>query len=341
MQLNASSTELVTAVTNLPLAITSLMAVGSLLHRRQEQPLRAWVWIGMFGTLAIATGVGIFAHGLALDSTARKLLWHPINAALGLTVAAFVAGAVLDGWGLGAARHALPVLLLLAAGFLAYRNLYPENFLPFIVYESVAMLFCLGVYLMLIVQHRVPGAGWMVAGIGITILAAVLQATPLTVRFGVTFDHNGVFHLVQLPGLFCLLAGVQKGLGPSREKVSDAARMFPPLDPIQMNDLPPTVETLLAAAMEYAGAAERHAFLEKACAGHPALRQEAESLLSASEQAGNFMSAQSVTAAETAIGRERRRCDPFESGAGLSRAAVRSTCGAQEKQSLCQSTEWS
>jgi hypothetical protein len=30
----------------------------------------------------------------------------------------------------------------------------------------------------------------------------------------VTFDHNGVFHLVQLPGLLCLLRGVLVGLGP-------------------------------------------------------------------------------------------------------------------------------
>jgi hypothetical protein len=53
----------------------------------------------------------------------------------------------------------------------------------------------------------------MVAGVGITILAAVLQATPVSFRLGVTFDHNGVFHLVQLPGLICLLTGVQFGLG--------------------------------------------------------------------------------------------------------------------------------
>lgn len=228
MQLNASSTELVTAVTNVPLAITSLLAVGSLLHRRQGQPLRAWVWIGMFGTLAIAAGVGVFAHGLALDAAARKLLWHPINAALSLTVAGFVAGAVLDRWGPGTARDALPVVLLLSAGFLGYTALHAENFLPFILYESVAMLFCLGVYLTLTVQHGMPGAGWIVAGIGLTILAAALQATSVAVRFAVTFDHNGVFHLVQLPGLVCLLTGVQQGFGPSPVRLSNPAGTFPP-----------------------------------------------------------------------------------------------------------------
>ncbi len=216
MQLNVSSTELVTAVTNVPLAVTSLIGAGLLLHRRRVQPLRAWVWSGMFGSLAIATGVGAFTHELALDIAARKLLWHSINAALSLTVAGFVAGAVLDRWGPGTARQVLPVLLLLGAGFLGYTIFYAGNFLPFILYESVAMLFCLGIYLTLVVQDHMPGADWIVAGIGLTLLAAVLQATTVTVRFGVTFDHNGVFHLVQLPGLFCLLTGVQEGLGPPK-----------------------------------------------------------------------------------------------------------------------------
>jgi hypothetical protein len=228
MQLNPSTIEQVTAATNLPLVISSLAAVACLWRRRDAHPLRAWLWIGMFGGLAIATGLGVFAHGLALDPAVRKLLWHPINAALGLTVACFAAGAVLDRWGPGAAVRALPVLLLLSAGFFGYATFWADSFRPFILYEGTAMLFCLTLYLTLCVQRHLAGAGWMVGGVGITILAAVLQAMPaVALRLGVTFDHNGVFHLVQLPGLLCLLTGVQIGLGPKPEKESNAAGMFP------------------------------------------------------------------------------------------------------------------
>jgi len=60
------------------------------------------------------------------------------------------------------------------------------------------------------------------------ILAAALGAMPAAAfRLGVTFDHNGVFHLVQLPGLLCLLLGVQIGLGPKLEKASNPAGVFP------------------------------------------------------------------------------------------------------------------
>lgn len=224
MQLHPATNELVTAATNIPLAVFSLVAVVCLWRRCHAHRLRAALWIGMFGGLAIATGVGVFAHGLALDPTARKLVWQPINAALGLTVACFAAGAVLDRWGLRAAARALPVLLLLSAGFFGYATFWANSFLPFIIYEGLAMLFCLAVYVTLAIQRRLPGAGWMVAGVAITILAAVLQAMPrVEFQLGVTFDHNGVFHLVQLPGLLCLLRGVLVGLGPrpAREPVAN------------------------------------------------------------------------------------------------------------------------
>jgi hypothetical protein len=228
MQLNPSTIEQTTAITNLPLALTSLAAVAWLWRRRQAHPLRAWLWIGMFGGLAIASGAGVFAHGLALDTAVRKYLWHPIKGALSLAVACFVAGAVLDRWGPRAAGRTLPVLLLLSAGFFSYAFFVASSFLPFILYEATAMLFCLTVYLALTVQRRLSGAGWIVTGVGITILAAVLQAMPaLVLRLGVTFDHKGVFHLVQLPGLLCLLTGLQIGLGPKPERESNATGKFP------------------------------------------------------------------------------------------------------------------
>ena len=227
MQLNPSTIEQVTAATNLPLAILSLAAITKLYLRRHAHPLRAWLWIGMFGGLAIAASMGIFAHGLAFDTATRKLIWYLINGALSLTVAFFVAGAVLDRWGACAAGRAFPVLLLLSAGFFSYATFWSDSFLPFIIYEGIAMLFCLAVYLAITVQRPLAGARWMVAGVGITILAAALQATPVAFRLGVTVDHNGIFHLVQLPGLLCLLVGVQIELGPKREKESNSAGVIP------------------------------------------------------------------------------------------------------------------
>jgi hypothetical protein len=226
MQLNASAIEQVTAATNIPLAITSLITLAFLWHRRSVHSLKACLWIGVFGSLTIAAGLGVIVHGLALDSEAKKLMWHPLNAALTLTVACFAAGAVLDQWGTRAARRTLPGWLLLSAGFFLYTTFLAESFLPFVIYEGTVMVFCLGVYAALAFHGRLAGAAWMLGGVAITILAAVLQAARLgTFTLVVEFDHNGVFHLIQLPGLICLLIGLRQNLKPGTKVLGAPSKL--------------------------------------------------------------------------------------------------------------------
>lgn len=222
MQLNPSAIEQVTAATNIPLAAAALIAVVFLWRWRSANSLKTRLWIGVFGSLTIAACLGVVVHGLALNSEANELLWHPLNAALALAVACFAAGAVLDQWGTRAARWTLPGWLSLSAGFLLYTTFLAESFLPFVIFEGAVMVFCLGVYTTLAFQGRLAGAAWMLGGVAITILAAVFQATRLgTFTLFVEFNHNGVFHLIQLPGLICLLIGLRQGLKPMA-KVSGA-----------------------------------------------------------------------------------------------------------------------
>lgn len=250
MPLNPLTVEQVTALTNIPLGLIAMFATIRLWNWRRLQPLKATIWAGMFGCLMVASDLAIFVHGFELEPETSKLIWHVIKAALALTVACFVAGAVFDRWGADTTWRVAPGLLALSAGFFSYATFASKTFLPFIVYESVAMLFCLAVYLTLVPwervgasamsgpaqcsptgragQRRLPGAAWMVAGVGITILAAVLQATrAVTFTLVVPFDHNGVFHLVQLPGLLCLVTGLKMGLHPRPEPESKVTGASP------------------------------------------------------------------------------------------------------------------
>jgi len=222
MQLNPSPAEHVTAATNLPLCVAALVAATFQARQGRTTPLRAGVWAAMFASLALASGLGVVAHGLALGTSVQGRIWCFINAALALSVACFAAGATLDGWGETVARRLLPFLLAVGASFFYYANFCANSFLPFIIYEGVAMLFALAVYATLTTQGRLPGAAWIAAGVSLTILAAVLQATRwITFTIFLPFDHNGVFHLVQLPGLLCLFVGVEKGnASPGREPIS-------------------------------------------------------------------------------------------------------------------------
>ena len=63
----------------------------------------------------------------------------------------------------------------------------------------------------------------------------------------------------------------------------------PQCNVVPMSDPSPSPETLLAAALEISGAAERRAYLYRACGGDAALRPEVESLLEANAAAGEFL----------------------------------------------------
>ena len=130
---------------------------------------------------------------------------------LGLTVSLFVVGGIQDWRGEASARAALPWALAIGVGFFALTQLSSGAFLVFVVYEAVAMLATLAMYLFL-AQRRVVGAGMMVLGIAVSIVAAAVQASTLSARLIVPFDHNGLFHLVQLAGAAALANGVRRGL---------------------------------------------------------------------------------------------------------------------------------
>jgi hypothetical protein len=52
----------------------------------------------------------------------------------------------------------------------------------------------------------------MAAGVALSLAAAAVQVSPLSLRLGVRFDHNGLFHLIQIAGVVLLAAGVRQSL---------------------------------------------------------------------------------------------------------------------------------
>jgi hypothetical protein len=153
--------------------------------------------------------LGAVAHGLDLSPTIRAWLWRPLYLSLGLVVALFVIGAVYDFMGEKAARTALLPMLGLALGFFVITQVATGSFLVFVVYEALAMLAALGMYLSLALTRKLSGAGTIAAGILLNIAAAAVQAVDsIAITIVVPFDHNGVFHLVQIAALTVLTAGL-------------------------------------------------------------------------------------------------------------------------------------
>lgn len=213
MQLVTDPTELTTAATDACLALLALASAGYLYHFQRLNPWKILLWCCIMIFLALGSILGVFVHGFKLAPATFNLLWFPLYLSLALAVALFVANATYDGWGLPASRRILPFVLFAGCVFTIVAQLIVSNFLFFILYEGVAMLFALGVYLWLAISRQAPGAFLISCGILLTIAAAVAQ-TIHSIEFTVIwqFNYNGLFHLIQMAGIVVVVVGVRRSV---------------------------------------------------------------------------------------------------------------------------------
>jgi hypothetical protein len=215
-ELNASSIELTTGATDAILGILALFCIAYLQRYRVADGWKVGIWTWVLAMLAGAALLGAGVHGLELSDSTTELLWRPLYLLLGLLVALFVVAASYDWLGHQSARRVLVAMVPIAIGFFAVTQLLRGSFLVFVVYEAVAMLVALSIYVVLAVRRRLPGAGLMALAIVLNIVAAGIQATG-SVRLTLIwpFDHNGVFHIVQMIAVVVLLFGLRKSLQPT------------------------------------------------------------------------------------------------------------------------------
>ena len=213
MQVIDIPTEQTTAITD---AVLMLLALGCVLYLRRIGRRDLWktnVWSWAFGLLALAAALGTVAHGFKMSAGANNLVWQFLNLALGLTVALFTVGVIYDRWGRASARRVGPLMLVISLTFYGVTWAIPGTFLIFIIYETLAMLFALGVYGWLALKRRLPGAGLMTSGVLITMIAAGVQAGgSASLTFIWPFDHNGLYHSIQMVGVLALVAGLRSAL---------------------------------------------------------------------------------------------------------------------------------
>lgn len=206
-ELVASATERTTAATDLLLAVAAFAGAWHL-TRRGPGSLAVRIWTAALVAAGLASVLGAITHGFVLSPALREWLWQPLFLLLGTTVACFVAGAVADGFGPRPARLVLALMLLAALGFYAATRLSGGDFVVFVMFQAAGLLAALAIYLRLAARHR-PGASLVAAALALSLAAGAIQANKsLALRLVWEFDHNGIYHLVQLGGLALLVAGL-------------------------------------------------------------------------------------------------------------------------------------
>ncbi len=209
MPLNPSLTELTTAATDAAMGVLSLLLLVDL--RRLRSTWQRDVWSDVFGLLLAGSILGALAHGFDLAPDTRALLWLPLYLSLGLAVALFVVGAVGDWKGETAGRRLFPWAAAAGVAFFAASQWLGGAFILFVVYEGAAMLLALALYARVALRGD-TWAWWTTTGIGLTLAAAAVQASSLRLTIVVPFDHNGLFHLVQMVATLLIATGVRRGL---------------------------------------------------------------------------------------------------------------------------------
>jgi len=212
MRLTGSATELTTAATNV---VLSLAAAGGIVLLQSLETPASWkidLWSWTFALIALAAALGAVYHGLVLAERPRALMWRILTVCLSLAISLFLVGVLHDVYGVEAAGQILPILL--AAGLLIYAvsRVFPGLFIVFILYQVLALATALGAYAWMAAWGTLEGAGWIAAGVAVSIIAAGIQATRnLHVTLVWEFDHNGIFHLIQTLGVILICVGLSRG----------------------------------------------------------------------------------------------------------------------------------
>lgn len=185
MQLVSDPVELTSAATDLLLAV--IAATGVVMVRQRH-------WQAFLTGLSCVSLLGASVHGLLLGDAAANGLWLLLNLSLGATVALFALAVLRESRGNVAARRALLPFLLIGLAVGATAQFFPSTFLPFIIFDAIVLIAAIfsGVR-----RQRWP----LVAGCVVALLAGALQATGWRLTLIWEFDHNGLFHLAQIPAL--------------------------------------------------------------------------------------------------------------------------------------------
>jgi hypothetical protein len=205
-----SLTELSTAATDALLAIQAVACLV-LLRYTQSQNFRSTLWQALFASLTLGSLLGAIAHAVKMSLSVHEALWLFIYFFLGLTLTILALAAIYDWLGEGIARRLLYWLLPMPLFVVVVTWLGSGEFLYFVIFEALVMLFVLIVYSRLFWQKK-PGSGLILTGIIISLVAAAVQASgPMEINIVWLFDHNGLFHLIQMPGVLCFYFGAKMG----------------------------------------------------------------------------------------------------------------------------------
>lgn len=192
-------TEPVTTITDYLLA-AELILLGVLLIKNVQEPRR--LWGAGFIAAAIAAAAGGTYHGFlqSLNHPASTALWKITIYSVGISALLMLLTAMIVSTS-GAVRIILISAAVLAFAVYAVLMISRNDFKYVILFYVPAMV---GILLLQIVSRH-PSAGWITSGILLSFAAAGAQQSGF--RSGQHFNHNDVYHIIQMTAMYLLYRG--------------------------------------------------------------------------------------------------------------------------------------
>jgi len=195
-----------TMLTDYALAGVTAWLSGSLARAREGQRSRA-LWALAFAALALAATLGGTWHGFApsFAPIAVLLLWKATVLCVGIASFGMLAGSAVS----TTAGNARKTLVAIAAAKLAVYSGWMvghSEYIYVIADTGTALVLIAALHLWSAARDR--ASRWILAGVGVSVLAAGVQASGFALHRN--FNHNDLYHVIQIAAMILLYAGARR-----------------------------------------------------------------------------------------------------------------------------------
>jgi len=164
------------------------------------------LWAAAFVMTAVAAFVGGTYHGFVqwLPGSAGRAMWKATLLATGLGSACLLAAAVAAA-AAGPLRTALAGVVIAKLAFYVWTIATKDSFTLVIADYGTALVAVVLAAWVIRPSGLTPATWWITAGVAVAVVAGVIQWARLAPH--VHFNHNDLFHVVQMASLYLLYRG--------------------------------------------------------------------------------------------------------------------------------------
>jgi hypothetical protein len=165
-----------------------------------------FLWGGAFVCTALASFLGGSYHGFIqmIPPGSAKLLWKATLFSTGVGSACILAAAAYAGTAGTLQRWLIGVVVVKLAVYLWWMSAH-DDFIYVILDYGAAMIAMVLLAWMSKTGGMAAAAGWLTAGVAVAVVASLIQA--LRIAPHPQFNHNDLFHVVQMVALYLLYRG--------------------------------------------------------------------------------------------------------------------------------------